>query len=85
MVELNGTQSSITLSEENDASSEKNDNTASDGYNLIVLLKSLTLNVFSEEDPRELKILIALGNSEPIEIFGTATEINHQHSGYAIG
>ncbi|XP_055542921.1 uncharacterized protein LOC129728500 [Wyeomyia smithii] len=84
MVELNGTQSSITLSVANDTTSENYGNDAIEGYNLIVLLKSFTLNDFGEDDPRELNIRLLLGDSDPIEIFGTVSDINKQRRGFAI-
>ncbi|XP_053685819.1 uncharacterized protein LOC128735355 [Sabethes cyaneus] len=86
MVQLEDTQSSITLSVEKDPCSGSNENSAKYGYNLIVLLKSLTLELdeSGENGPRAFNIYLSLGDSAPIEISGTVSDINDQRSGYAI-
>lgn len=84
MVESSETQSGIILSEEKDSTGEKNLNTAKDGFNLNILLKSIELYDFDENVPRVFNIHLLLGNADPIEISGTVADINKHRNCYGI-
>ncbi|XP_058815267.1 uncharacterized protein LOC131678868 [Topomyia yanbarensis] len=84
-------ESSVTISSES-ADSHHNPERAespianpvsSEGYNLIVVVKSLSLNDFREDVQRMLRIVMVLGESE-VNIEGTENEINQQRRGNAV-